>query len=470
MKTVKKLLSLMLVAVLLLSAVPFQASAANKIRVDVYMDGEYADYIMMDIDGLTTGAIWAEFASIPGTNADQAISRSVKLNGVSVSGELTVTASDKLELWVVYSDASSTTTTGTTQATQNTETTSATTGSMIETITRPTSATETTGAPTTPSEPSGGQGGSQEQSYTVIVDYTDGAEGEPARIYTMKAGDAYGSRLPANPQRNAMTFRYWVYRGTNTVVNAESLVDASKANANGEIYIDAVWNVQTLTLELIDIRGTDPAITKIKAVKVGQPIGELPTPTRAGYIFVGWKLNGNFINENTIWELGDSATAYAIWAQEGALPGQLVPEEDGAVYLEIYLNGDWNLAKRVDISAYVGKNDEVITRAEVETVVKKYFSPKSGYTLQFVGLFDEETWFNYTRDQETDGAPSIKITMLDGDIKKDHYIYVMVNNVKITQADPSNPKTGDAILGVVATMFISGGAALFLNEKKRKQF
>lgn len=470
MKTVKKLLSLMLVAILLVSAVPFQASAAGeKIRVDVYMDGEYADYLMMDIEGLTTTAIWNEFASIPGTGAEESIGRSVKLNGQSVSGALTVTANDQLELWVRFSENGSTT--NTTEAP-----TTSTSGSLIETLV-PTGTTATTATTaTTPTYGNGtfgdggGQGGTQEQSYTVIIDYTDGAEGEPAQVYTMKAGVAYGNRLPANPQRNAMTFRYWVYRGTNTVVTADSLVDASKANANNEIYIDAVWNVQTLTLELIDIRGTDPAITKIKAVKVGQPIGELPTPTREGYIFVGWKLNGQFITKDTIWTLGDSATAYAIWAMEGALPGQLIPEEDGKVYLEIYLNGDWNLAKRVDISAYVGKNDEVITRAEVQKVVTKYYSPKAGYTLKYIGLFDEQSWYEYTRDQETDGAESIQITMLDGDIKKDHYIYVMVTNVKVPVADSTNPKTGDAILGVVATMFTSSAAALYLEQKKRKQF
>lgn len=469
MKTVKKLLSLMLVAILLVSAVPFQASAAGY-QYTVTMSGY--SFTCYDNNGWVTPEELAENLAEDESEMEEALEYVNSLNitfNVNVQSGLT---DINLDTGVVSEKqaAAPEVTTPTGSGSQGG-------GSLIETI-APVATTEapTTEATTTETTApggntqGGGQGGTQEQSYTVIIDYTDGAEGEPAQVYTMKAGVAYGNRLPANPQRNAMTFRYWVYRGTNTVVTADSLVDASKANANNEIYIDAVWNVQTLTLELIDIRGTDPAITKIKAVKVGQPIGELPTPTREGYIFVGWKLNGQFITKDTIWTLGDSATAYAIWAMEGALPGQLIPEEDGKVYLEIYLNGDWNLAKRVDISAYVGKNDEVITRAEVQKVVTKYYSPKAGYTLKYIGLFDEQSWYEYTRDQETDGAESIQITMLDGDIKKDHYIYVMVTNVKVPVADSTNPKTGDAILGVVATMFTSGAAALYLEQKKRKQF
>ena len=100
------------------------------------------------------------------------------------------------------------------------------------------------------------------------------------------------------------------------------------------------------------------------------------------------------------------------------------------------------------------------------TVVKKYITAKKGYTLKYEGLFDEETWWWYTRDPETNGAKSIVVNR-DGD----DYVYVMVKNVKTVESDPTNPKTGDGIFAVMSVMMGSGAALVSLNElRKRKMF
>ena len=53
----------------------------------------------------------------------------------------------------------------------------------------------------------------------------------------------------------------------------------------------------------------------------------------------------------------------------------------------------------------------------------------------------------------------------------DDYVYVMVNNVKVVAADPTNPKTGDMVLPAAMTMMMVSGlaaAAVYVIGKKRR--
>lgn len=61
-----------------------------------------------------------------------------------------------------------------------------------------------------------------------------------------------------------------------------------------------------------DSNGGDP-ITETIVVFENRPIGELPTPTRTGYDFIGWSIGGVVINEGTPWTFADNATAVALW-------------------------------------------------------------------------------------------------------------------------------------------------------------
>lgn len=61
-----------------------------------------------------------------------------------------------------------------------------------------------------------------------------------------------------------------------------------------------------------DSNGGDP-ITETIVVFENRPIGELPTPTRTGYDFIGWSIDGVIINEETPWSFADNATAVALW-------------------------------------------------------------------------------------------------------------------------------------------------------------
>ncbi len=302
--------------------------------------------------------------------------------------------------------------------------------------------------------------------YTVIVDYTEGSEGEPARKYEMVEGQQFGeSRLPANPQRNGMTFEYWYYAETGEVVTASDLFDPEQGTL-----IKAMWNVKGHFLTLDENRQGEEYVNYGVTVYDGEAIYAKVykhQPTRKGYVFMGWFLNGKKITPETIYDLGDSATAYAKWDKESDVPGvPNPPEKDGKIYLEIYANGKTgDLVKRVNITDYA--KDGKITREEVEKVAKKYVKAQSGKKLAFDGIFDEETWYWYTRDEETDGAASIEV-----DLWNDHYIFVMVKNVKsTTNADSTNPKTGDFLITGAMTMMAASSiaaAAVYVTGKKRK--
>lgn len=441
----KKLLSLLMVMALLVCAVPFQAMAADGNDVTVWFMTEDEDEIDTKvIEGATSVTANGLMSFCPKgyelVEAWKADKNGYPIGSEPVNPAQAFDVSEDLFFLIVVAEKSE----------DNEVTEAPTEAPPVEEITPPTS----------------GKDEEEEITYTVYIDYTDGAEGEPARAYKMVDGQKFGDRLPANPQRGGMTFVRWVYAGTNKEVDADDRLDAKYADKDGNVYIDAEWNVKSLFLTLDENRQGEEYVNYGVTVKVGEKIYDKVykyQPTRKGYVFMGWYLNGMKIVKDTVYDLPDSATAYAKWEKESDVPGVPNPnEKDGKVYLEIYLNGEKTLAKRVDITSYAA--DGKITRAEAEAVVKKYYSAKSGYKLSYEGLFDEESWYFYTRDPETDGEAEILV-----DLWTDHYVYVMVKNVKVTAADPSNPKTGDAgILMPLISMFSSAAAAAYVIGKKRR--
>ena len=280
-----------------------------------------------------------------------------------------------------------------------------------------------------------------------------------------KVGQKYLDVLPT-PEKAGQEFAYWYSENLEGIVKAGDIIEADDV-------LTAYWQSPTkYYLTLDPNRGIAEDVNYGVQVSYGEAIYAKVMkyiPEREGYTFVGWKLNGKIIKADTVYELQGDATAYAEWKLESDTEdepmGGNTHEKTGKVYLEIYVNGDTgNLKKRVDITSYA--NDDKITRAEAQAVVKKYVTAKAGYTLSYDGLFDENGWWWYTRDPETDGKEYI-IVNRDGD----DYVYVMVNNVKVVAADPTNPKTGDMVLPAAMTMMMVSGlaaAAVYVIGKKRR--
>jgi uncharacterized repeat protein (TIGR02543 family) len=104
------------------------------------------------------------------------------------------------------------------------------------------------------------------------------------------------------------TMTYSCTAGTTYLVR---ISDSSGTGGNFSIIIQ----VGTLTITFDAQGGTvNPAN---KTVTYGEPIGELPTPTRTGYTFGGWFTgangSGTQYSSSTVYNTADNTTLYAYW-------------------------------------------------------------------------------------------------------------------------------------------------------------
>jgi len=422
MKTVsKKLLSLLLVAMLLVSAVPFQAFAADgyKVNIVIHVNEATTETIVVEAFSADEMKQWANFS--PEDIVEFLQEEEGELDYVDLS-------KDQIEGFA------NTPSEGATSLTYNIWITTSDTSDIPE---------DETAA-----------------EYTLTVDTGLGT-------YTKKVsyGDKYLDVLapPARPDRE---FKGWKSEALDRMVKSDDYVE-------GNDTVTAVWSTPVkYSLTLDPNRGIEEDINRVVQFAYGEAMyGKVMeyVPEREGYVFVGWKLNGKIIDSDDVYEFQGDTVAYATWKLESDTDdepmGGNTHEKDGKVYLEIYVNGDTkNLKKRVDITSYAA--DDKITRAEAQTVVKKYITAKAGHTLAYEGLFDEQGWWEFTHDPETNGKDYI-IVNRDGD----DYVYVMVNNVKVVAADPTNPKTGDYMLATAMTMMLVSGlaaAAVYVIGKKRR--
>ena len=242
-------------------------------------------------------------------------------------------------------------------------------------------------------------------------------------------------------------------------------------NIPNVIYVNFVARDYTLyfNAEGGTVSPTSMTVTYNKAV------GTLPTPTKSGYIFLGWKDgNGNTYTKDTIYTVADNTTLYAQWSAEAS------------VLLKIYLNGDTSAADRiVDMTGYV--KNQSITKDDVASVVKKYYTAKSGSSLKMMGLYNDSTWPAYKADSTYSGANTVVVETTE----KTVYVYVMVNNAQYNnsgstgstsdttsststtetkESDPTNPKTGDSsMIYVSMSVMLIAAAALVVVEQLRKR-
>ena len=105
-------------------------------------------------------------------------------------------------------------------------------------------------------------------------------------------------------------FAGWTLNGSafNTA-NAWALEDATAT-------LVATWTAKTTTVTL-DVNGGTGA-DELELTATYGVVLNLPTVTKAGFKFVGWKLNGNAYDVSTAWTLEDAtATLVATWTEKG---------------------------------------------------------------------------------------------------------------------------------------------------------
>ena len=73
----------------------------------------------------------------------------------------------------------------------------------------------------------------------------------------------------------------------------------------------AKWTANTYTVTLDDGNGNTITIE----VTYGQPVGEMPEPTREGYYFEGWvDAEGNAVSTETVYASADASVYTAVWS------------------------------------------------------------------------------------------------------------------------------------------------------------
>lgn len=118
---------------------------------------------------------------------------------------------------------------------------------------------------------------------------------------------------------------------------------------------------------------------------------------------------------------GNMYDASTIYQIAGDTSLTAVWQDEAMVLLYIYVNGDFSTYNRMILmDGYVKNNN--ISRSDVVAQVTKYYTSSYG-NLSIAGLFDDYTWSSYRANTSKAGTENIQI-----DSSKVNKIYVMVNN------------------------------------------
>lgn len=142
------------------------------------------------------------------------------------------------------------------------------------------------------------------------------------------------------------------------------------------------------------------------------------------------------------------------------------------VYLHVYLNNNIGEPDRnINITNTLAV-DGVVSMSEVKNLIPEYYKAKNSNGIGYDGLYLAKG--NWVKDYVTDSNKYEKLN--DVDVRTgDEYVHinVMITNATAktsSNADTSNPKTGDTIFMTITVMGLSAAAltGLYVYDKKRK--
>ena len=182
------------------------------------------------------------------------------------------------------------------------------------------------------------------------------------------------------------------------------------------------------------------------------------------YTFNGFKVEG----EPYTYGNPDS-TVYAGQTVTVSLSGGTSKYNTCKVRLHVFLNGKVSEeARTFDITSMA--SDTVISLKEVSNFLLNYYSATTSTGIKFDGLYKAEgAWLGkFVQDKRLDSIENVDDLLEAGHVD----INIMLDNAKAktsSTADSSNPKTGDAIFAPVAVLTLSTAAlaAVYFISKKR---
>lgn len=123
------------------------------------------------------------------------------------------------------------------------------------------------------------------------------------------ANDALTRYAKVHGSSANLTFQGWYLVGTNTVANGQRVMSE-------KVFVTARFATKTTSLKLNTKSGVLTPAEQYIDVVIGGTYPALPTPTRTGYTFQGWYINENGV-EKQIFEgttVNSTAIPYAKWA------------------------------------------------------------------------------------------------------------------------------------------------------------
>lgn len=224
---------------------------------------------------------------------------------------------------------------------------------------------------------------------------------------------------------------YYTNKGCST-----ELKQSATAGASTTVYVKFASNSYTVKL---DANGGSVTPTS-KTVKYGEYL-TLPIPTMKNKVFYGWEdVDGNIHTPGAdgkvkfIYTIPGNSTMTAVW------------EDQARVLLKMFANGNTDPATAtiVDVTKKV-KND-TFSLSEAKDLAKTKFKAKSGTSLSYIGLFTEAGWDDYVDHDNANGATDVIV--IDDDTVTTE-IYMMVKNAKSTTTtiDGSGSSSGSGSSG-----------------------
>lgn len=170
------------------------------------------------------------------------------------------------------------------------------------------------------------------KTYTVTFDANGGSIDQTTR--NIQAGSPIGA-LPT-PNRSGYKFIGWkdVKEGSGMIVNSETFI------VEGDLKLYANWSkIEEDNTVTISFNANGGSVTpSVKTIKVGESYGNLPTPSRDGYVFDGWytaSQDGSRITSSTV--ATKNLTLYAYWSAN-------TPKKVYTIYFDV--NGGMNSSRQ----------------------------------------------------------------------------------------------------------------------------
>ncbi|MBE6941106.1 MAG: hypothetical protein E7455_02305 [Ruminococcaceae bacterium] len=180
----------------------------------------------------------------------------------------------------------------------------------------------------------------QREGGTFLGWYTDPEEGELVTEETVPAEDitlyprwemavytvSFETQILYIPHGGFITeFPEYTQEGYRLVgwATSEGREITGSTPITSDLILYPQWEMAGYVLTL-DPKGGELSETQIE-VFYGETYGKLPTPTREGYVFQGWRLGGQVITADTLVEIDGDHTAVAVWGKEEPKTDWILP-------------------------------------------------------------------------------------------------------------------------------------------------